>query len=612
MSKANATDTLILEKTKTERSVEPVTALSLIDWAKSILNKKNEWVIATDKHEKTSADLSKFGLQTPDDVIRFLQTPAGETVRTEILEHIAQEESLKDELQAKAIEHQLFMHRLKAFFLMLFIEHKTHAADYIKDLIAQQNEKTIRNEKKAIQENASLSKINEHYKKELSEILSNYDQLIKKVNHDIQQNTIERKSLLTTAEQLKIEGQQLENKYTQYIHSLHSLEHSSDMKQLMSIEQVQNQIHDLTKKLTSHAEKISELSTTNEHEQSNLLKTEHETMTHELAHLQGQHEQILTNIQNKIAELTQSMLPQIEQINQLSLSNDEKKLRELVEKNNAINLQIAELHDMHAVYKGHKCLFNAKGICVNSFNEANFIVPKEHQIVEENGKYYLLKPSQTWKDVKENPQLKEEAQHQFERKKHEFMRVKKVVQHNHDIEKTLHHEKVNVNQKQLLINQEQQLTLQNQNNLLQSSKASVQHLLATGNFSKEAPRPTPTMKPTSNAPKPSQNTSTLFYREQLQSLRTSTEVFPKTILNLLTQLPDTKNPRVAELINSVKAMRSTAPIPLATMRSLLENMERFGIDAYRPSVSHVKKPQETPQSTAKLTPFSMTPNPYKK
>lgn len=588
-------------------------ALSLIDWAKSILTHKNEPSESAKTHETTSVDLSRFGLQTPGDVIQFLKTPAGETVRTEIIEQIAHEKEAQEKLQADAIEHTIFMHRLLAFFLMLFISERTDAAAYIKELTIQYNEKIMTDEAKAIKESFSSTQTSDSRKKELTDILTHYDNAINQVKNKLQNNSTEQQSVQEMANKLDLQGLLLTSKYDQFNQSLMALEKSADMQNIVHIEHLQSQITELTDQVKGVTEEIEQLIKAEEHEKAAVLTAKNNALKGQLGGLHHMHTSHLNLIQNKIAELAEGMLSQIDEMNRLAAANEDKQLMEVIQKHNAINLQIAELHDMHAVYKGDKCIYNAQGKPVTSFKDAEFILPKEYKIVEENGTHYLLKPGQNWNNVKENPQQKNAAQQEYERTKQELIRVKNVVETNEGIEKKLHKERVNTNQKQLSTIHQQRLVLENQNKLLQSARASTQHLLDTGNFTREAPRPTPTMQSTPHAPKTSQSAATLFYRDQIQLLRKTSQVLPQDLLKILGTLPDTRIPGLAKLkadIENMSKIQPRTPIPHQMMQSILQNMERFGVDANKPSVTSITKPSESRRNTP--TPFNMKPDPYKK
>ncbi len=118
--------------------------------------------------------------------------------------------------------------------------------------------------------------------------------------------------------------------------------------------------------------------------------------------------------------------------NKGQLDEAKKKInegRDRLDAQNAKNLQIGTLKDMVSVIKGEKKMYDKTGKPVTSFNDADFIVPKDKKLVIDNGESYLLKENE---ELNDNNRSKAKAD--FERAKPEMSSVKNLVRSNKEIE----------------------------------------------------------------------------------------------------------------------------------------------------------------------------------
>ncbi|KTD22999.1 Dot/Icm system substrate protein LidA [Legionella lansingensis] len=102
-----------------------------------------------------------------------------------------------------------------------------------------------------------------------------------------------------------------------------------------------------------------------------------------------------------------------------------KELEEL----NAKNLQIGTLKDMLAVTKGDKIMYKSNGETTTSFQEADFVVPKDKQLVKEGEEFYLLNQGEKLSDENRTT-----AKQDFDNAKGEMSSVKNLVSSNRSIE----------------------------------------------------------------------------------------------------------------------------------------------------------------------------------
>ena len=105
-------------------------------------------------------------------------------------------------------------------------------------------------------------------------------------------------------------------------------------------------------------------------------------------------------------------------------------------------------------------------------------------------------------------------------------------------------------------------------------------------------------------PKPTQGSTTRFYREQLQQHKTP-QLSREELLALTEQAPaEHKEKAQAYLSRQFANMPRNAPIPFQKMQNILRNLERFGIDVTKPSVTNIQNDTDKNQSPKpKLEPF---------
>ncbi|MCL5272701.1 MAG: hypothetical protein M1486_05290, partial [Gammaproteobacteria bacterium] len=114
----------------------------------------DEWVdMAFEFDKKSNEDfrptlnLGRFGLKTPEDVKKFLHSPAGEAVISEMGAKLSLDKAIQEEQQLEQREHRLLMSKIKAILFLWYLESKSHASSKVKEAIMQQNEKAIENAK---------------------------------------------------------------------------------------------------------------------------------------------------------------------------------------------------------------------------------------------------------------------------------------------------------------------------------------------------------------------------------------------------------------------------------------------------------------------------------
>jgi effector protein LidA len=327
------------------------------------------------------------------------------------------------------------------------------------------------------------------------------------------------------------------------------------------------------------------------------------------------------------------------QVDELIENNQDEDAAILMKTHTALNLKLASHHDMLAVRKGDKYYLDADGNEVKSHKDAHFILetnlnttnetlmkfPPELRrsriYKDENNKYYLLKPGQTWDSIKEDPAAKEEANKGFENNKQELMVVKNVIHHNKKMETEVHKDQVDNVKESIESKKAEKLLLVNQKNTIESSLAQAREMSkqldSTNTVNLTKPIPSPSITGSSKAPQPGGKAPAAVqaYRVQLETLfnQKKGDITPGQLVTLGALPPDptARNYVLTQLAN----MPRNAPIPFQTMQSLLRNLERFGVDTTKPSVTTIKSEakvrRETEQKEERDSPTPFSTNPFK-
>lgn len=589
-------------------------AKDLLNWGKSVLNQGNENAMPHKNTEAprslnaSTAELSRYGLKTPAEVIAFLKSPAGETVRTEILQHIQEELFQKEEQKTQAIEHNRLMHRLLAFFFLLLMSKESDAAEYIKTLTEQANTNTLKEAKKAIAASAPLSAAQQ----EITQVIKHYETAIMQIDTQLSQVTKQKNTLLAKGQQLTVQQQQIAQKYSTYAASIN---HFATTGQQANINQISQQMNNLNEQRNGINHEIIMLRATGTQEnemRATALLNDQITLDRQITQLR---DDMPNKITEEIERLTGVINEKVETMtNLLATGNetDEIQAKALVNEQNAINLQIAMLHDLRDTFTGRKYFMDAEGNSVDSIEKAYLVIEKNQKIVKDNGKFYLLKPHQEWDDVKKSQTDLNEANLRYEDEKPKLMGVKQVVERNQTLEEGFINEQIDSNKEQLLVCEKEETELNNQRNLLDSAKANAQTLLnnpdaplqpiTTPSFSRPSgvliQTPTPSPSPATD--------NSLQYKKEYNQLTIHSIVTPEQLRTIVANAHPDKLQQLNTIFTTSR-LNNTTPIPPATMKSILENL-----NAYKPNVTNVSQPRkEEPTPDPKTpTPFKMTPQKF--
>ncbi|KTD48278.1 hypothetical protein [Legionella quateirensis] len=515
---------------------------SLDAWVDSIFAKD----ATSNEDYRPTINLGRFGLKTPEDVKKFLHSPAGEAVIGEIGAEIALEKAIEEERQFEQQQQRLLMSRIQALLFLWFLDKKAHASDKIKEIVMQQNEQAIERAKTPVPETKSAA-IDKSIKS-VDTSLANYSSALEKI--EAKEKVLDQKM-----EQLEAEKSLMEEKYNIFDYNMNIFEQSLDDNPDLSPEEIQQKLIDLDAQAIALDDEIQKL---------------------------------------------------------IEMDRDEEAyaLREVWK---GLSSQVGAYNDMLDVHRNEKYYVNADGDTVSSPKEAELTLNANQKLVkDENGQLHLIKSTDDWEKIKEDPEAKAAARKGYEAIKQnpDAMSVKKLIQHNKGLENDFHSQRVQEvvalkqetqAQKTLINNEISQLTAVRGNLLNQANQANQtnQSTVSMGQLpSSPVPTPVPTPKSGGSVatPKSSQASPIDLYKNRMAELQQAKEISREDLFNLASLAPaNNKTAANAYLQMMFVNMPRTGNIPFQTMQSMLKNMERFGVDATKESVTNLKNPSELMQ-----------------
>lgn len=410
--------------------------LTLLQNKKNAKSKQDKLVkenLTENTSELAMAFLGRFGLQTADDVIKFLKSPAGETVLALVEEELAEIASIHEYLQLEEMSHELHKRYLVAFLLAALLYKRNAHAHELVDESLEIMQKKLHGEKGSHEEASSIAENSSAYETAAEEI----DKAIKQT---------EAKLHATLAASEKLERRLAENQP-------HAIE--------------------------------SKFKTIHEH-----IDNVHKEFAHlihlALTPLSPTKSDLSTQIQDKIAQLTTKLAEDSNTVEQKLIAGDMHEARTIMTISNARNVQIAALHEMASVLAGESVLFDANLKPTTSFTDAALVLKAGTKVVEENGKRYLLREGQSLADL--NSEDKTQAENQYNKlKPAELKAVKNLVNHNHTLEKDTAEGLVKESEKM----QQTILSLANQLSTLQAAQSTNQAVLRPTPKNTPVPQMTP-------------------------------------------------------------------------------------------------------------------------
>lgn len=411
--------------------------------------------------ENSTINLSRFGLKSSLDLVKFLRSPAGESKLGEIGTELAIQEKIRQNFEEATLEEQLLRHRILAYFAHRAASRKARDTQELYDEYEAQD-------KKALDEQAkTMTKDKKHEPLELYDVLDRYEAMILDLTDRLAKNSKDEAELLDNISNVLEKTTKLTTKYDVYGDAL----------------------NESTPSFYENTETNDE------------------------------------DIQKKIDQLTTEIDRLADSVNDLLIQDRDEEARELLNKQNALNLQVGMLKDLQAVKgtsKQQKYFADENGHPIDNrsqgntpqptpFKESAFVLTVGEKLIKQPDGYYLLKQGEDWNTVKDNPERKEQARQHYERSKHEIMNVKNVVEANRKLEfRFVYDEAEDLNNK-LQQNQSEKRALKLQLVQIQVAKTQVQRLLDQPELRPDAPKP----KPTATAKSDLAKNTTLDYKSRL-------------------------------------------------------------------------------------------------
>lgn len=150
-------------------------------------NQQQYTATPTQSSELSSQLLSRFGLKNPQDIVAFLQSPAGESTRSKIGEDLAEIAALKEQQRIDLRDQEIRRQRRIAFILLFLAkkkEAKAHLNEQIQEQINQQNQKIQKTQSKTsstLQDTAVSELLKENQIK-----IDNIDTNIRSIDQDLE------------------------------------------------------------------------------------------------------------------------------------------------------------------------------------------------------------------------------------------------------------------------------------------------------------------------------------------------------------------------------------------------------------------------------------------
>lgn len=544
------------------------------EWlARAIASKSDSMIFAPPSARDLESDalinMTRFGFKFPKDLEKFLLSPAGETVEAEIGAREAQNEAIKEQQKQDQIEKNTMEQRIKVHILLWLMSKQAHADDQLRELINEQNAKTMEQIKESSQQYPKSHQEN----KATEQALASYDSAIQEYLAEHNKLNTTEMELTEQLENLIQQRDELDAKHALYTESLENFALESEEHELLPAEELDTKILEMEEQLAQQTKKIM--------------------------------------------DTLDSEKP-----------GSEEAARKLVHQQNTLNLKLASLYDLRSKQKGEKFFFNQSGEQVMSQKEAAFIMNFEQhsqkKIVEKDGKHYLIAKDKDFSELSEGE--KGEAESDFSSLKHELMSVKKAVENTIKLEKQFHNfdARIKDTTKERETATAQKTELQNQIRLLQSVQATLMKQSAESGPD-TAPKPTPTVSNkaghTTLPPVPASFIA--FSKGLFPSIFKTPGLSSQHLFDQADKkAKNSKNPKEAQEIKDylkkvltmlgLGKIPSMAPLPHTTMESLLKYMAQFGADPYKPGLTPMQSPMDSksPASKPKMTtPVKQAPEP---
>ncbi|WP_133129764.1 hypothetical protein [Legionella yabuuchiae] len=365
-------------------------ALQQIQSTSLELNTKNKQKVTLDSKRlnevfrQSEIDIGRFGFKTPNDLITFLKTPAGESALEHIGEELAQIAALEEYNQFQLQEEQRLKQRIAVAIMVYFAAKNDAHAKELMQYVEEQLEKHLHSEKEIL-EHEALANNEEPRGETLVDRITNNRTELAQVDNKIKH--------------LEQKIQDIETVHQEYAGTVQAVETEAKSRIFNNKE-----INQLTPE-----------------ENTNITQSLSEEIKAVTEQLEKKNNDYIDHV-NAYAE--DSNPANLKMVNESKKELDKLQLKE------------EALKDMSDVVEGKKVLLDEHCNQVHSFDKAKFVINKDSadRLVADQGKYYLLKPDQNFSSMSATD--KADAQELFHQKKSSFQRLTHMVQERHETLRT--------------------------------------------------------------------------------------------------------------------------------------------------------------------------------
>lgn len=556
--------------------------------------------------------LSRFGLKSAKDVIQFLNSPAGGTVKETIAAQWSEREAIKAEQAFELREKEGLRKRQLAYFLAGAMMHKAAKAKELNRAYAEAGKKSIERSKEnatgGTSHGTSEAAASAHaaYVASLSQQLAAYENTIKALEGQLTVKTAARAAITAQIAAIQQHYATL-NSHVAQAHAHYAQAMAPNLSQAAVINAIQFKRGHLQTQLAQKKLEENLLRSRGKHHLVLLVAQESIDIEREIDALWEQRELHLATknlelslqdrivfIESNVAKLTNKLEKQLTEIERLfSTGKVEDELKAMAMKSELQGLfsEIATLEDMVDVLKGKKFLFDANGNQTDSYTNAVCILSPQQRLVKDNGKYYVIGPMQSLASMSDYDK------HRAHEKFRETNTLDKLLHHNEKAE-------VKGKQSELQKIDAEIHELSEQIQFVQQKKEEVSTLLVVA--IKQGPQhhaPLPGIF--NQTPKPVPSETWLQIERLMDKLKNGPT---KEDVKKLHDLIPKDNRTLLDKLK--KALNAESPVE---MQRYLQTIELSGVLAYKPSVIAITSPQvqktsefqESPESPSSM--FSIDP-----
>lgn len=515
--------------------------------------------------------LSRFGIKGPVGVTTFLNSSDGKDITAMIREELATIAAMEDYEQFLAVEEEKREHRLLGFLFLALMYQNDAEADSLNEIIAAQNEQRI-HQAHADATGAPVDNA--------------------QIEHDIlvEQHDAFSSAVDAVDDKLKVKNAELE----------------SVDKSLKTLAQQKQELEAEHKVFDDHITQLDDFVASNA-EQPNQA----EAIEHQIKSLQTTMDEQLNEIQGLIEGGTEE---------------NDQVARQKLKEHQGLHLQVAGLRDMQDVLKGEKHFCDAEGKPVTSPKDAHLVLDINKKIVKDpaDGRCHVIGAHEDLQSIKSsgNAQERLSASHgRYQQALTENSSVHAQVDRSKQLREEHHLQRQSAALAQKANLQGDISLLSTQKEKLKTSQVEVERQLKQSNQARLSapsgtlsPNAAPTLRPqpqsTTNAPRKSDSLA-----DAVKALNEDRSPAAFKRVQDLVDKTNAKDPQFKEQFKAfsnklieIKNMPRWAPIPEVSMRSLLQNIERFGVSAEKPNVvpldseTLANTPQDSSEENVKPTP----------